>query len=58
MVHSEASGKFRGIPDLAVTMGQHCPKTPERSGAYANAKLRQVSFKKRADEVLTPVVTF
>ena len=58
VVNTEVPGKLRRIPDLSVEMGDHGPKSPECRGADANAKLWQVSFKERANEVLSPIFAF
>ena len=50
----ERSGKVRGIPNLSMIMGEHCPKTSQGLCRNCNTELGNIPLKKRAYEVLAP----
>jgi len=55
---SEGTCKLRGVPGLAVVMGQHGPEPSYGVGADMDAKLREIFFKEGADIALTPFMAF
>lgn len=50
----ERSGKLRRVPDLAMIMCDHSPKSSQGFRGDRNPELGDVSFQKGADEVLAP----
>ena len=53
---AERAGKFRGIPDLAVIMGQHRPKPAQSRRPDIDAELGQISFQECPNEAASPFI--
>src|SRR5512136_1503415 len=47
-------GSFGVVPDLAMIMRQHAPKSKQAGGRDVKAKLRDIPFQKCRDEIPPP----
>jgi hypothetical protein len=51
---AERPCKLSCIPDLTMIVGDHCPETSQSLGRNRNAELRNITFEKCPDKVISP----
>src|SRR5881409_1224577 len=53
--YAERARELGAVPDLTVVVREHRPETPQGRRGNGEPELRQISFEKGADEVVSPL---